>query len=261
MARSGICRRPARISPSSRMCVSVFSAKSWIASPIRCCCSRAVRVSSSMVSRLALGQHAVRAGDRSAANGHGVAVRELLEERGADRVHQAHAGAREDQRARVRVAGARRGGDVDDRLHAGLDEVLGGHAVEVRVVDDRDVLGGEPAHEVLGALPQARGAMDLRDQARERREACRGRQAGCRSRCGQGLAATSPGVPQEMPAPRRRPDSTRLAAGFRRAAGPPRRPRRRPACGTAPRRAPRGPAARPRCGPPPGPPRRAACRA
>ena len=50
----------------------------------------------------------------------------------------------------------RRGRDVDDGPDAGLRELLGRHAVEVGVVDDRDVLGAEPLDEVLRPPPEPR---------------------------------------------------------------------------------------------------------
>ena len=56
-------------------------------------------------------------------------------------VDQAHAAADEQERAWVRVAAGVRRRHVDDDADAGLDELLGRDAVEIGVVDDRDVVG------------------------------------------------------------------------------------------------------------------------
>ena len=87
-----------------------------------------------------------------------LAVRELVEELRAGDVDQAHAAADEEQRPRVRVAARLRRGDVDDDAHARLDELLGRDAVDVGVVDDRDVVGAEAAHELLRPLAEPRRA-------------------------------------------------------------------------------------------------------
>jgi len=70
-----------------------------------------------------------------------VAVGELVEERRAGRVDQPDARADELERSRVREPARRRLRDVDDRADTGSCELLGRHAVEVGVVDDRDLVG------------------------------------------------------------------------------------------------------------------------
>ena len=57
----------------------------------------------------------------------------------ADAVEQRDAGRGHEQRAEVRVAAADGRGGVDHRAGPGLHERLGRHAVEVVVVDDRDL--------------------------------------------------------------------------------------------------------------------------
>ena len=54
------------------------------------------------------------------------------------------------------ISGGRRR-DVDDDAHPALDELLGRDAVEVCVVDDRDVLGPQPLDEVLVRRPSRAG--------------------------------------------------------------------------------------------------------
>ena len=93
-----------------------------------------------------------------AANGQLLAVRELVEEVGVVDVDQADAAADEQQRPRVRIAARLRRRDVDDDADARLDELLGRDAVEVGVVDDRDVVGVQPADELLRPLAEPRRA-------------------------------------------------------------------------------------------------------
>ena len=147
--------------PSSRRYRSVLSAKSCSASVTRPCCS----VSAS--SELVLVECAARreAGpvpeDARAANRQPFAVRHLLEELGVRDVDEAHAAADEEQRPWVRVAARLRRRHVDDDAHPRLDELLGRDAVDVGVVDDRDVLGAEAAHELLRPPAEPRRACVL----------------------------------------------------------------------------------------------------
>jgi hypothetical protein len=100
-------------------------------------------------------------------HGQPLAVRELVEEIRVVDVDQAHAAADELQRPRIRVAPRLRGGDVDDDAHARLDELLGRDAVEVGVVDHRDVVGVQPPDELLRPLAEAcrAGVLDQAHQA------------------------------------------------------------------------------------------------
>ena len=104
--------------------------------------------------------------EAGAANREALAVRELLEQIGVLDVDQADAAAHELQRAGVRVAAGLRRGDVDDDAHTGLDQLLGRDAVEVGVIDHGDVVGAEPADELLRPLAEARRAGVL-DQAHD----------------------------------------------------------------------------------------------
>ena len=94
-----------------------------------------------------------------------LAVGELVEEVRPHDVDQADAAAHELERPRVRVAAALRGRDVDDHADAGLDELLGRDAVEIGVVDDRDVVRREALDEVLRAPVEPRGPRELDKRA------------------------------------------------------------------------------------------------
>ena len=91
--------------------------------------------------RSAVGEARPVAEEARAADGHGVSVAELVEERRAGRVDQADAAAHEQERARVREAAGLRLGHVHDDADARLEQLLGRDAVDVLVVDDRDVAG------------------------------------------------------------------------------------------------------------------------
>ncbi len=90
-----------------------------------------------------------------------VAVRHLLEELCAGRVDQPHAGADELERAGVRKASGRRGCDVDDDADAARSELLGRDAVDVGVIDDRDVVRAEVLDELLRQAPEPCAACHL----------------------------------------------------------------------------------------------------
>ena len=75
----------------------------------------------------------------------------------------------ERERPGVRVAAARRGRDVDDDADTRLEQLLGGDAVEVGVVDNRDVVGREPPRQVLGTAAEAGVAGELDEGARRHR--------------------------------------------------------------------------------------------
>ena len=86
---------------------------------------------------------------------------DVLEEIGCGDVDQPDARTDERERAGVRKTTRLRGCHVDDDTHAGLDELLRGDAVEIGVVDDRDVVRRQPLDEVLGAAVELRVAGEL----------------------------------------------------------------------------------------------------
>jgi hypothetical protein len=88
-----------------------------------------------------------------------LSVSQLLEERGGGRLDEPHPGSRQHQRSRVRIAPGRERRDVDHGAHAGRRQVLGGDAVEVRVVDHGEVAGLEALHEVLGPAVELGGPL------------------------------------------------------------------------------------------------------
>ena len=85
------------------------------------------------------------------AHGEHLALVHRLEEIGAGSVDQAHTSADECERAGVRKAAGLRLCDVDDNADAGLDQLFSRDTVEVRVIDDRDVLRREALDQVLRA--------------------------------------------------------------------------------------------------------------
>ena len=90
-----------------------------------------------------------------------IAVGDLLEELCAGRVDQPHARADELERAGVREASRGRGCDVDDDADAARGELLGRDAVDVGVIDDRDVVRAEVLDELLRPSPEPCAACDL----------------------------------------------------------------------------------------------------
>ena len=113
----------------------------------------------------ALGDQLLAAPDPAAAHLDAVAVAQALEEAVVGQVDEVDAGLDDEQRPEVGIGAARRRAAVEDRAHADGDEVLGRDAVEVLVVDDRDVAGREVLGEDLSAPAEPRGAGDraLRD--------------------------------------------------------------------------------------------------
>jgi hypothetical protein len=134
------------------MCSTVLRANASSASPIS-------RRRSSLSARSAAGSWT--APDLPAADDDRVAVLQLVEQRGARRVDEQHPGLDEQQRAHVGVAVRRRAGSVDDRLDTARDQILGRDAVEVLVIDDRDIMRLQPLDEGLCALAEAGDAADL----------------------------------------------------------------------------------------------------
>ena len=84
------------------------------------------------------------------------------EDLGADVVDQQDAARDQHLRAEVRIAAGDARLGVDHHGRPGRGERLGGHPVQVDVVDDRDVAGVQPAGEAGGAAVQARDAADAR---------------------------------------------------------------------------------------------------
>ena len=148
--------------PSSRRWRSVLSANASSASVTRLCWSASARTS------VALGRarRPRRAASRSATGRRPRTVSvspsaTCVEQVRARRVDEADARAHELERAGVRKAAGARGRDVDDGPHAGVDELLGRDAVEIDVVDDREVAGPQPLDEILRPPAEPGGAGDL----------------------------------------------------------------------------------------------------
>ena len=97
-----------------------------------------------------------------------VAVRYLVEKRGAGRVDQPDTRSDELERARVREAACRRGRDVDDDADAARGELLGRDAIDVRVVDDRDIVCPEVLHQLLRPSTEPCAARQLPVHVRHR---------------------------------------------------------------------------------------------
>lgn len=73
----------------------------------------------------------------------------VVEEVGAVDVDQADAATYERERSGVRKPSGLRLRDVDDDANARFEQSLRRYAVEIGVVDDRDVVGGKALDEVL----------------------------------------------------------------------------------------------------------------
>ena len=159
---SGTSSSPVSSSISWRTYSTVFAANRSSSGPMF---ARAPSMAASTVLRgLA---HA--GGDDLGADQHPVAVdrdRRTLVDRlhdlGADVVDEGDAGLAQQQRAQVGVAAADRRGGVDHRDGRGVDQRLGGHPVEVLVVDDRDVARAQALDQALGAAVDPGHAGDRR---------------------------------------------------------------------------------------------------
>jgi hypothetical protein len=119
------------------------------------------------VLELVLREHAARGKARAVAieprapDCHQLALVNLVEQICTRSLDQAHAAAHEGERAGIRKAARVRRADVDDNAHARLDKLLGRDAVEVGVVDDRDVVGREAPHEILRSPVELRVSRQL----------------------------------------------------------------------------------------------------
>ena len=89
-----------------------------------------------------------------------VAVAYRVHDPGPDGVEQRHTRARNLYRPLVRIAPADRLGRVDDSNRAGVDEAVGRDAIDVLVVDDRDLAPFESLGEVLRPESDARDTDD-----------------------------------------------------------------------------------------------------
>ena len=151
----------ASVPASSRRWISVFSAKAASAWATRLCCSSSAAWSAassssvpsvSRVPFLQTSPPSIRRWSPSETS---------LEELRAGRVDQPHARADELERAGVRKASGRRGRDVDDDADAARSELLGRDAVDVGVIDDRDVVCAEVLDELLRPPPEPCAACHL----------------------------------------------------------------------------------------------------
>ena len=87
-----------------------------------------------------------------------VSLADLRHEQWPDTVDQRYPGLDQDQRTEVRISASDRRRRVHHRRHSGLDETFRGNAVEILVVDHRDVPGVRPGHQVLRAPVDPCGA-------------------------------------------------------------------------------------------------------
>ena len=143
------------------MCSIVFCANASSASPIS-------RRRSSVAARTASGSCTtprattfVPLQDVAAAHDDVVAVAEAVEDLVVGEVDEVDAGLDEQQRAHVRVGARRRGAAVQHGEHARGDEVLGGDAIEVLVVEHGDGPGAKLLDEALGPATQPRRPSEL----------------------------------------------------------------------------------------------------
>ena len=90
-----------------------------------------------------------------------LALRDLVEEIGARNIDEADARPDELERPGIRKPAGGRARDVDDGPDARVRELLGRDAIEVDVVDDREVARLEPLDEVLGPASQPGDADDV----------------------------------------------------------------------------------------------------
>ena len=115
----------------------------------RCGPARWRRVIDSMLCSMPFGDDALATEQRRVLEAYGVALADLGEDLHTNLVDEGDAGRHENARPEVGVAPADRRRDVHHRGHAGRDQRLRAHPVEVEVVEDRDVAAAEPLGEVL----------------------------------------------------------------------------------------------------------------
>jgi hypothetical protein len=109
---------------------------------------------------LSLGNHFVASIDLSFFDPYPIAVPDRLEDVGPRLFDQENAGPAQHQGSQVRVAAGAERGSVDDGLDLFFDEPLGGHAVEVLMIDDHDLAGLNLANELFGSSSQANRAFE-----------------------------------------------------------------------------------------------------
>src|SRR6266550_612434 len=94
--------------------------------------------------------------ETGATHGQQLALMHVLEETVSRHIDQADASAHERERPRIWKAAGLRRSDVDHDAHARLEERFRRDAIEIRVVDDRNVVGRESLDEILRAAVQLR---------------------------------------------------------------------------------------------------------
>jgi hypothetical protein len=99
--------------------------------------------------------------DARPADGYVIAVGKLVEELCLRGIDQPHPASHEQQRSRIREATSLGAGHVDHDADARIEQFLGRCAVEVLVVDDRDIARPEPADEILRPPTQPCRASEL----------------------------------------------------------------------------------------------------
>ena len=94
--------------------------------------------------------------ETSAANGQELSLVHMLEEAVGHHVDQPDASTYECERSWIWKASGLRRGHVDHYAYSGFEECFRRDAIEIGVVDDRDVVRREPFDEILGAPVQLR---------------------------------------------------------------------------------------------------------
>ena len=139
------------------MYASVFRANVWSSAPI---VRRASSMRASISSATSISPTASFSSSRQSAPSWSSSTspsRTWSMTSGPDRVEQRDAGRDDPDRPAVRVAARDRRARVHDRGDAGRDQRVGRDAIDVAVVDDRDVAGVDTPDEILGAAIGARG--------------------------------------------------------------------------------------------------------
>jgi hypothetical protein len=99
--------------------------------------------------------------ETGSAHGQQLTLVHVFEETFSRHIDQADSSAHECKRSWIWKAAGLRRSDVDHDAHTGLEERFRRDAIEIRVVDDRNVVGREPLDEILRAAIELRMAGEL----------------------------------------------------------------------------------------------------